>query len=155
MGIHLVDVFDGFWAGTSRGARRGMGNAPGARELRRRVERSDLKAVSDVRRLLRDSLPGWGAPDFVDHAELLASELVTNALVHTHDGAWFFASYIWTPVRVLRVEVRDATAHPPEPRDPDRWAVSGRGLMLVRTLATDWGVRPHGTGKAIWFEISD
>jgi anti-sigma regulatory factor (Ser/Thr protein kinase) len=154
MGIHLVETFDAYAVGTSRGVGREMGGAPGARELHRRVERADLKAVADVRRMLRDALPRWGAADLTDTAELLTSELVTNALVHTGEEAWFFAAFSDHPVRRLRVEVRDDAPHHPLPRTPDDYAVSGRGLLLVRSLAQAWGVRPHGPGKAIWFELT-
>jgi anti-sigma regulatory factor (Ser/Thr protein kinase) len=154
MGIHVVETFDAYVVGTSRGVGREMGGAPGAWELHRRVERSDLEAVAEVRRMLRDALPRWGAADLADTAELLTSELVTNALVHTDDDAWFFAAFSDRPVRRLRVEVRDDTPHRPQPRRPDDYAVSGRGLLLVQSLAQAWGVRPYGPGKAIWFELT-
>ncbi|WP_157875809.1 ATP-binding SpoIIE family protein phosphatase, partial [Streptacidiphilus griseoplanus] len=50
------------------------------RRLRRAVDPADLVAVSRVRRQLRTALRRWGVPELADTAELLASELVTNAL---------------------------------------------------------------------------
>src|SRR5689334_9856116 len=57
------------------------------RQLRHAVRRADLPAVAEVRRLLREHLRLWGVPALVDTAELLTTELVTNALQHTGDGA--------------------------------------------------------------------
>ncbi|WP_308425158.1 ATP-binding protein [Wenjunlia tyrosinilytica] len=155
MGIHLVKMFDAYWTGTSRGVGREM-DAPGVRRLHRYVQRADLKAVADVRRMLRDALLQWGAEELTETAELLTSELVTNALVHTDDDALFVAVLTGEgPARRLRVEVRDDTPHRAYLRHPDGFAVSGRGLLLVQSLADAWGTRAHGGGKAIWFELTE
>jgi anti-sigma regulatory factor (Ser/Thr protein kinase) len=84
-------------------------------------------------------------------AELLTSELVTNALVHTDREAVLTAT-IWP--RGLRVEVRDFTGRRPRLCVPDADdGTHGRGLMLVQSLADAWGVRAHGVGKSVWFEL--
>ncbi|MFJ6214090.1 SpoIIE family protein phosphatase [Streptomyces sp. NPDC092296] len=64
------------------------------RRLRRAVDPADLVAVSRVRRQLRAALLRWGVPELADTAELLASELVTNALVHTDHGAVLAATLV-------------------------------------------------------------
>ncbi|MDR3081689.1 MAG: ATP-binding protein, partial [Streptomyces sp.] len=56
-------------------------------QLRRRLGRADLKAVPEARRALRELLTHWGRPGGSETAELLTSELVTNALIHTDDDA--------------------------------------------------------------------
>lgn len=73
-------------------------------QLRRRLGRADLRAVPEARRALRELLRHWGGPGQSEVAELLASELVTNALVHTDEGAVLTAT---VGPRALRVEVRD------------------------------------------------
>lgn len=118
------------------------------------MARGDFGAVRSVRGALREALAGWGAADLSDTAELLATELVANALVHGGEDAWFTASFTGEPEQTLRVEVRDCAPHRPLLRHPDRHAVSGRGLQLVGSLATAWGVRPHGPGKTVWFELA-
>ncbi|EME97898.1 ATP-binding protein [Streptomyces mobaraensis] len=151
----------------------------------RRLGRDDLAAVAGVRAGLRRFLVHWGAPGRAETAELLTSELVTNALVHTDGGAVVTAVLGGGPSAVvkglLRVEVRDTLPRRPVLRasdvgpparesgsgtdddrcsgDGDRWAgesvaTSGRGLLLVQALADAWGVRTHGTGKAVWFELA-
>ncbi|MFD5426665.1 ATP-binding protein [Streptomyces sp. NPDC127084] len=125
-------------------------------QLHRRVGRSDLRAVPEVRRALRDLLGhgDWGESGSAEVAELLVSELVTNALVHTDDGAVVTATV--APAR-LRVEVRDFTTgvgdpHLPVPAVGDD-STHGRGLLLVQNLADAWGVRAHALGKVVWFEL--
>ncbi|MGW5734007.1 MULTISPECIES: ATP-binding protein [Streptomyces] len=120
-------------------------------QLRRRLGRSDLRAVPEVRGALRELLRTWGRPGRSEIAELLTSELVTNALVHTDRDAVLTATV--RPGR-LRVEVRDFVGRRPKVCAPDADdSTHGRGLMLVQSLADAWGVRAHGVGKAVWFEL--
>ncbi|MFJ5231824.1 ATP-binding protein [Kitasatospora sp. NPDC088391] len=113
---------------------------------------ADLLAVGAVRRRLRDALDHWGVPELADTAELLTSELVTNALVHTGKDAVLDA--VLTGEQRLRVEVRDRTSSLPGRRNPGEDATNGRGLLLVEALADDWGVQLRGDGKVTWFELS-
>ncbi|MFD8999890.1 ATP-binding protein [Streptomyces sp. NPDC059582] len=120
-------------------------------QLRRRLGRADLRAVPETRRALRELLRHWGKPGRSEIAELLASELVTNALVHTDHEALLTAT---VGPDGLRVEVRDFVARRPRLRAPDTGdGTHGRGLILVQSLADAWGVRSHGVGKAVWFEL--
>lgn len=121
------------------------------RRLHAALDPADLPAVGAVRRRLREALDRWGVPELADTAELLASELVTNALVHTADGAVFDA--VLTPEQRLRIEVRDGTVRLPGRRTPGECATSGRGLLLVEALADDWGIQLRGDGKITWFEL--
>ncbi|MGZ0205698.1 ATP-binding protein [Streptomyces sp. RM1] len=119
--------------------------------LWRRLGRADLRAVPEARRELRELLRDWGKPGQSEIAELLTSELVTNALVHTDDDAVLTA--VVAPGG-LRVEVRDFVPRRPQvrTRQPDD-DTHGRGMVLVESLADAWGVRPHGVGKSVWFEL--
>lgn len=93
-----------------------------------------------------------------DTAELLTAELVGNAVEHTADDA-----PIELVIEVLpagcQVEVHDLDPVPPgdltRPPDhvPDPWQEHGRGLLLIRTLSSDYGHRPTEHGKAIWFTL--
>ncbi|MBC9712974.1 ATP-binding protein [Streptomyces sp. TRM66268-LWL] len=125
----------------------------GHASLKCRLGRSDLRAVPEVRRALRELLAQWGKPGRSEVAELLTSEIVTNALVHTEYDAVLTATV--EPER-LRVEVRDYTNRRPRARVPhadDGTRTNGRGLMLVQSLADAWGIRPYGSGKVVWFEL--
>ncbi|MBT2508881.1 ATP-binding protein [Streptomyces sp. ISL-98] len=128
------------------------GRGPAARaQLRRRLARADLAAVPEVRRALRDLLRHRGRRECSEVAELLTTELVTNALVHTEHDAEVTAT---VSVSRLRVEVRDFVARHPTLRAPVADdGTNGRGLVLVQALADAWGVKAHGVGKAVWFEL--
>ncbi|WUW17019.1 ATP-binding protein [Streptomyces sp. NBC_01465] len=136
------------------GRRRGPGAGGDGRriQLRRRLGSSDLPAITEVRRSLRELLRHWGSPAAAEVAELLTSELVTNALVHTADGAVITAT---VGSDRLRVEVRDFMSALPRLHAPDADdGTHGRGLVLVQTLSDAWGVHAHGMGKVVWFELN-
>ncbi|MEU7023983.1 ATP-binding protein [Streptomyces sp. NPDC046203] len=127
------------------------GKAKQPTQLLRKVGGADLAAVPEVRHALRAMLGAWGAPGATDVAELLTSELVTNALVHTEHGAVVTAT---VEPEQLRVEVRDFVPgidHPRVPYADD--GTHGRGLILVEALADSWGVENQGVGKVVWFEL--
>ncbi|WTZ45071.1 ATP-binding protein [Streptomyces sp. NBC_01390] len=120
--------------------------------MRRRLGCSDLREVPEARRALRELLRHWGRPGCSEIAELLTSELVTNALVHTDRDAVLTAT---VSPDGLRVEVRDFVGRRPRLRAPvPDDGTHGRGLVLVESLADAWGVRAHGVGKAVWFELN-
>ncbi|MEU2982194.1 ATP-binding protein [Streptomyces hirsutus] len=136
---------------TVEGTADGGGERVSEAQLRRRLGRADLRAVPESRHDLRRLLRHWGRPGRSETAELLTTELVTNALIHTDRAAVLTAT---VGPRVLRVEVRDFVDHEPRPRVPDADdSTHGRGLVLVESLADAWGIRAHGVGKAVWFEL--
>nr|WP_079143920.1 ATP-binding protein [Streptomyces luteocolor] len=145
----------GMGASSSKARTETTGQTPDGPEgvqLRRRLGRADLRAVSEVRKALRELLRHWGKPGRSDIAELLTSELVTNALVHTDHDAIVTAT---VGPRGLRVEVRDFVGRRPKPCVPNADdGTHGRGLVLVQSLADAWGVRAHGVGKVVWFELN-
>ncbi|WP_443050334.1 ATP-binding protein [Streptomyces sp. NBC_00286] len=151
-------VVGAFSAKTVKAAKDSGNGVKGRRgpQLRRRLRRADLRAVPEVRRALRELLSHWGRPGRSETAELLTSELVTNALVHTDTDAVLTAT---VGPRGLRVEVRDFLGRKPSLRQTNGQAnadegTHGRGLVLVQSLADEWGVRAHGVGKSVWFELN-
>ncbi|WP_326700719.1 ATP-binding protein [Streptomyces sp. NBC_01754] len=121
--------------------------------LHRRLGHADLPAVGEVRGALREFLRHRSGPEETDTAELLLSELVTNALIHTRNGA---AVTVTSAPGRLRVEVRDfVTRQAPAPYVPNADdGTHGRGLLLVRSLADSWGVTAQALGKVVWFELT-
>ncbi|MET7452103.1 ATP-binding protein [Streptomyces sp. NPDC005574] len=140
-----------FSAKTVRGEAASATEQAPAPQLRRRLGRADLRAVPEARRALRELLRTWGRPGRSEIAELLTSELVTNAVIHTDHDALLTAT---VGPRGLRVEVRDFVSRRPRLRVPIADdGTHGRGLLLVQSLADAWGVRVHGVGKSVWFEL--
>lgn len=111
-----------------------------------------------ARALARDALSGWGMESYADTAELLLSELVTNAVKAGGPKAVIRIA-IRAMADRLRIEVADGGTGRPHVDTPDSDTESGRGLLLVSAISTDWGtypVRPGSaaTGKVVWCEIA-
>ena len=148
---HNIDIGTDIGTDTDIGDDGGVDRGE-ASQMRRRLGCSDLREVPEARRALRELLRQWGRPGSSEIAELLTSELVTNALVHTDRDAVLTAT---VSPRGLRVEVRDFVGRRPRLRAPIADdGTHGRGLVLVESLADAWGVRAHGVGKAVWFELN-
>ncbi|MFC8871306.1 ATP-binding protein [Streptomyces sp. NPDC057148] len=118
---------------------------------------NDLRAVTVSRRTLRLILTMHGLIRLVDTAELIAAELVSNAVRHTKGPA---ALRVRWAAGVLRVGAWDADPEPPEP--PEKWASlaeaeEGRGPALVRACADVWGWHPlargGNRGKYVWCDL--
>ncbi|MFG2268377.1 SpoIIE family protein phosphatase [Streptomyces chartreusis] len=105
------------------------------------------RARSDVSRKLTD----WGLEELAFVAELVVSELVTNAI-----------RYGRPPIRLrlihdrsLLCEVSDAGSTTPHLRRARVFDEGGRGLLLVAQLAGQWGTRHARRGKTVWAELSE
>jgi anti-sigma regulatory factor (Ser/Thr protein kinase) len=99
--------------------------------------------IARVRQFVRFVL---GPVPVVDEAVLLASELATNAIIHTASGqGGVFAVAVSRYPSAVRIEVRDAgSCQVPMPRPQGTLADEGRGLDLVHLVADRWG---HSGGK--------
>jgi GAF domain-containing protein len=106
-------------------------------------------AVPRARRLVRDAL-GDELPSLAADAELVVSELVTNASLHGE-------APITVRVlinHVLRIEVEDSGRSAPILLRQRTDAMTGRGLSMVAAVASNWGVMPlEPAGKVIWAEL--
>ncbi|MES5819843.1 PAS domain S-box protein [Streptomyces sp. RG80] len=107
-------------------------------------------SVPEGRAFLHKSLASWDCDTCADEALLLLSEILTNAVLHA-DGP--IGLHVHRTATDLTVEVGDRSPQLPQPRTAAEDAESGRGLLLVRTLAGDWGVRPADEGKTTWFTL--
>ncbi|MFI8348236.1 SpoIIE family protein phosphatase [Streptomyces sp. NPDC085596] len=121
--------------------------------LRLRIAPGDPDALTRARHLIGAEARAWGAGDRADEIELVADELITNALMHTEGSATVTLRLLSGGERRLRVEVEDSSSALPRRREPEDDGVSGRGLLLVDMLADAWGVEARGGGKAVWCEF--
>ncbi|MFF3843093.1 ATP-binding protein [Streptomyces sp. NPDC001930] len=112
-------------------------------------------AVPVARRQLREVIAAWpevpAGSDAVHTAELVVSELVTNAVRYA--GHQPISVVARLSDAVLRVEVRDASVTLPTAVLPDEDSEGGRGLFLVGVLADRFGTESTDSGKCCWAEI--
>lgn len=108
-------------------------------------------SVPKARAITRRQLAVWGAATHSDTAELLVTELMTNALRHA--PASRIRLTLSSRQGSLLCEVRDDCSAHPVVSQAHGQDESGRGLFLVQQLSDRWGSRPSGTGKTVWFEI--
>jgi len=124
---------------------------------RRRYETAALavgphpREVGRARRFVAEQCRVWGCGDLTEDAELVASELVTNALLH---GGGQHELRVGLSDAALRIQVIDHGAGMPDPRTAGQRDEHGRGLLLVSALCAAWGVEAlPGGGKMVWAEL--
>ena len=125
-------------------------------------------AVPCARLHARQVLWEWSQAALAEVVELLVSELVTNAVQASaqlasgqHAGAiaggvpivrfWLASDH-----RRVLIQVRDSCDWQPQRQEPRPEAESGRGLLLVEALSSEWGtyVDARRAGKVIWALIA-
>ncbi|MFI8962398.1 SpoIIE family protein phosphatase [Streptomyces sp. NPDC053493] len=111
---------------------------------------AELRAVGPARRHAGERVREWGLPVDPFAAELVVSELVTNAVRY---GAAPITLRLIRGDTGLICEVDDAALTAPHPRHAKAGDEGGRGLHICATLATDWGVRYREDGKTVWAEL--
>jgi anti-sigma regulatory factor (Ser/Thr protein kinase) len=109
-------------------------------------------SAGEARRIVRRLLATAGQVDLIDPAELLVSEIVTNAVLHAGTSIDLRCTLV---DHSLLVEVDDRGGQLPSYRGYDDATVcSGRGLVLLEQVAERWGVIPTFGGKTVWFLVS-
>jgi anti-sigma regulatory factor (Ser/Thr protein kinase) len=134
--------------------RRGLEVQQSGGRLQQHVAPGDPEALTQARHMIRAAVRSWGARDRADEIELVADELITNALIHTEGAAIVTLRVLTDGDRRLRVEVEDSSSALPRRREAGESGVSGRGLLLVDLLTDVWGVEARGGGKCVWCEFA-
>ncbi len=114
---------------------------------RLRLEHGEVARARDV---TRRQLADWGLHRLSDTAELLVSELVTNAI----RAASYEVELRMMRVGKLLVEVSDDNHNLPQLQRAEAGDVRGRGLALVSHMARRWGTSRKVVGKVVWFELT-
>ncbi|MEU9737163.1 ATP-binding protein [Streptomyces sp. NPDC048002] len=111
------------------------------------------ESVARARALVSSVLAGWGlGHDLADIAELVVSELMTNAVDHTETDRTEVVIERQADSTV-RIQVSDTSSVAPHMEKAADDAECGRGLRLVDALCVRWGYDPHARGKVAWAEI--
>jgi hypothetical protein len=144
----------------------------------------DPLAARQAREFVVSAARAWGCDDQLDTVQLLTSELVTNGVLHARTPLGVSLSLSDSSLTVevhdhdprppvprgervdLLADIDRAIERAADlPLEADeRHALmsvgpagaigAGRGLLLVETLADEWGVAQESTGKSVWFRLS-
>ncbi|MBD0692657.1 ATP-binding protein [Streptomyces sp. CBMA123] len=114
------------------------------------------QSASTARRLVRDALADWELGHLADDAELVVTELVSNA---AKTGCLTtmrvnIARVTNRAGQAVRISVRDGSRALPVLVGSAHDAESGRGLALVDRLAVVWGADLEPYGKTTWADIA-
>jgi len=112
-----------------------------------------IEAVPPARRRVVTLVRRLGIPisdELLDTVELLASEVIANAVLYSGDTC---NVSVTRNLKCVRVEVTDTNPLLPTVSEAGPDDESGRGLLLVDTLADAWGAEPNSPGKTTWFEL--
>lgn len=107
-------------------------------------------APTAARRTVRQMLIAWRFTDpaWLDGAEVVAGELVTNAVRH---GGGLVEVALEAHEGQVVIKVSDGSSVIPERREPD--GRGGYGLRLIEAFGDGWGVRDHRGGKQVWVRL--
>ncbi|MFF7095314.1 ATP-binding protein [Streptomyces rubradiris] len=110
--------------------------------------------VPPARREIVDKVRAWGGPldeEAADAIRLVASELITNAVVH---GEGPITVTLVNRSGRLVIDVLDGDPSVPRTRGAQADDENGRGLALVRLLSARCAWEPAGAGKRVWAEMT-
>lgn len=108
------------------------------------------RAIPALRRFVSGTLRSWGEDHLVADAILVTSEMATNAINHADSP--FHASLV-RAAGIVRISIEDAGPGKATQRTADPDDLSGRGLLIVETLAARWGHGDLPAGKVVWAEF--
>jgi anti-sigma regulatory factor (Ser/Thr protein kinase) len=115
------------------------------------------EAVPCARLLAVQLLHAWGLPELIDDAQLVVSELVTNAVTAsaTLPGRPMLSLQMVLGERSLRIEVQDQSPLDIEPHKADADAEHGRGFAVIAAFSSRWGTkRTEHDRKTVWAELT-
>ena len=112
---------------------------------------ADPALVAPIRKQVLGQLERWSLIEASFTAELVVSELVTNAIRY---GSRPIRLRLIHDAATLIVEVSDTSHTAPHLRRAKMFDEGGRGLLLVAQLTQRWGSRHTPEGKTIWAELA-
>jgi anti-sigma regulatory factor (Ser/Thr protein kinase) len=105
-----------------------------------------------ARRVVAALLDVWELPELRDDAELVVSELVTNAYRYA-PGTDSFELEVVRRSDGLRIALADGSSIRPIVNELSSEGTTGRGMALVAALADNWGAEEHHGGKRVWVDL--
>lgn len=109
--------------------------------------------IGQARSRIRDLARSWDLPaELIEDLTLATSELVTNAVIHARSR---IRVTVTREADCIRLEVADNHPEHPAAALAGDEAVSGRGLLILRSISRSWGVEAGPEpGKRVWAELA-
>ncbi len=113
-----------------------------------------------VRRMVGELVEAWGLEEVGEDAALCATELVTNAMLHTREDFTVAIRQAGAGLRIDVLDTRPDRLPTPVPGvsgsavDLTTGGLSGRGLQVVAGLASRWGISTTADTKTVWVELT-
>ena len=117
---------------------------------RRQTFPSTPASAGQARRFVESVLDGSDLDHLAYPAALLVSELVANAVLHT---GTVIEVVVCPELDRVRGEVHDGSPQLPIRKHYSNMSSTGRGLLLVERMASEWGSNRTADGKMVWFEL--
>jgi hypothetical protein len=105
------------------------------------------EAAGFARDLVGEACERWGLANLVESAEIVVTELVSNAVRHANPPIDLSLA---RRGRYLYIGVRDNSPGAPHRMTVEEPSDHGRGLLIVDAFATAWGNAPNADGKVVW-----
>jgi anti-sigma regulatory factor (Ser/Thr protein kinase) len=106
--------------------------------------------VPAARRFVAGVLKSWGEDALLSDAALITSELATNAVEHAGSP---FRVCLRRADTAVRIAIEDVGPAQPQERTTTPDDCSGRGVAIVKKLATQWGCDVVADAKLVWAEL--
>jgi len=114
---------------------------------------ASVQGPAAARGVVAAVLPVWELPDLSDDAQLVVSELVTNAYRHA-PGTDSFELELVRQSDGVRISLADGNAVRPVIAELHAdHQPTGRGMAIVAALAVRWGAEDHHGGKRVWVDL--
>lgn len=107
-------------------------------------------SVQMARFYTRAALTYHELANYAADAEVVTSELVTNAIMHAGAPKFGLEVVHLADFGAVAIIVTDSSPNPPVKLNPVKDAEYGRGLNIVDALSANWGWRPGDHGKAVY-----
>lgn len=117
---------------------------------------AEPEGFAAARQTVREQLTAWGYPELADAATLCVTEMLTNVHRHVKSPECELRLRV-LPEGGVRVAVADRSPELPVwYTEPDWDTESGRGIFLIASVASQWGVTPRQgrRGKQVWAEFT-
>jgi anti-sigma regulatory factor (Ser/Thr protein kinase) len=107
-------------------------------------------SVRAARHSIRAALVRYNLGNYVADAEVVASELATNAIKHAGAASFVLEVVELADSSMVAVVVTDCSLNPPVRHDLVEGGEHGRGLNIVEALSAEWGWQPEPSGKTVF-----